>query len=247
MNEIIYDLDLLHKSSVNILENELDETVKALLSTIPGNALGLAAPQIGVHKRIFIARLSIGQCIFINPKITWLGPDKVPSIESCLSIPNTSVCIERHSQIKITADKILITNAGQVRESHDELRFRDMDAFIVQHENDHLDGKIITDYPETKTKEERLSDKFKKRQEKIALARNKRKIVSSSSETPTSKKIGRMTDRKANRIKKEKLKQRRAARSLRRRNQMRVEIEERHKAEKEGLINKDGSKISDFS
>ena len=159
MRQIITDTEKLKQKSGPITNG--DVICKELGESIPKNALGLAAPQIDIFERAFIANLSIGCVIFLNPEIIWMSPDLIPSIESCLSLPGITKCVSRANHIKVKADKII---GGS---NTDELiSFKGLDACIVQHETDHLNGILITDLQSAKTREQKIFEKAQKKMEK---------------------------------------------------------------------------------
>ena len=95
---------------------------------LANNGLGLAAPQVGINARLFVTRW--GE-VFINPKIVRLvAPCTV--YEGCLSLPGIERGLGRYHKITL-ADGREYT-AGR--------------AIVIQHETDHLDGKLITSYDE---------------------------------------------------------------------------------------------------
>ncbi|MEN6374301.1 MAG: peptide deformylase [Smithella sp.] len=112
------------------------------------DASGLAAPQIGISKRIIVFRIKgfeeKGKIkpdeyeVLINPRITQARGEKVKMAEGCLSCPDIQVEISRFPEIKVRA-----LNAKGEKISK---RYVDYVARIVQHETDHLDGKLIVDY-----------------------------------------------------------------------------------------------------
>jgi peptide deformylase len=112
------------------------------------DASGLAAPQIGISKRIIVFRIKgfeeKGKIkpdefeVLINPRITQARGEKVTMAEGCLSCPEIQVEISRFPEIKVRA-----LNAKGEKISK---RYLDYVARIVQHEADHLDGKLIVDY-----------------------------------------------------------------------------------------------------
>jgi len=102
--------------------------------------VGLAAPQIGVSKRIFIANpegVPGGpELAFINPVLS--GPEgEVWGPEGCLSLPGISADVPRASKITVKA----LDGEGQPV----DMTAEDFLARIIQHENDHLDGKLFID------------------------------------------------------------------------------------------------------
>lgn len=97
---------------------------------------GLALPQLGVSKRGFVVLVDDDPVIMINPKVTVSG-EQVPSLEGCLSIPDTFGYVHRWENVFV--------------EYHDEnwqyqsLDLDDIESFAVQHEYDHLNGILIAD------------------------------------------------------------------------------------------------------
>ncbi len=215
MPEILTDQEVLRQKSEVVTEAEVSDILTSLTESIPQDrGLGLSAPQIGIFKRAFIAKLSSGLTAFVNPVITVKSPGKVPSTEGCLSLPGIQRCLERHQRVTIEAEMIL---RFEENESLAKLVLTDRDAFIVQHETDHLDGVLIIDHPETKTHEERYQEKQEKRQEKL---QNKRQIKKNKGKTAVV--IG------AKRLKKQKESHNKEARRMRRQEKIRVETEERY-------------------
>ncbi len=98
--------------------------------------LGLAANQVGISKRFFIIKENEQVKLVINPEITELGP-LTPFTEGCLSIPGTSAETQRARQLKL---KYRDENFVEV-----ETEYNGLAAVAVQHEVDHLDGKLYTD------------------------------------------------------------------------------------------------------
>jgi len=99
--------------------------------------VGLAAPQVAVPKRIFVARWEGETYALINPVIEWRSDDLVSGMEGCLSIPRVQAEVNRHLKIRVKAldrngNKVVIEPEGWL-------------ARIFQHEIDHLDGILIID------------------------------------------------------------------------------------------------------
>jgi peptide deformylase len=105
------------------------------------NALGLAAPQVGIPKRLFVMRrgkLSDEFDVFINPKII-LKKDRVTHHgEACLSVPGKSFGVPRFKNIVVDA----LDRNGKpfIFKTHTKIT-----AFAIQHEIDHLDGILIAE------------------------------------------------------------------------------------------------------
>ncbi len=113
------------------------------------DALGLAAPQIGIGRRVITFRNrnfdkkgrvdNVEDCdVLINPRITQARGEPVKGMEGCLSCPDLQVEIDRFPEIKVRA----LDREGRKISR----RYNDFLARIVQHEMDHLDGKLIVDY-----------------------------------------------------------------------------------------------------
>lgn len=101
------------------------------------NGVGLAAPQVGVNTRVILA---IDEEIveMINPEITWTSPECVMMEEGCLSVPEHYINVERPREIKVKFQ----TRKGKYK----KWKLKGLQARIVLHEVDHLDGKLMTDY-----------------------------------------------------------------------------------------------------
>ena len=148
------DASILRKKSKEVpapLDKESREMIKTLIDSFLArdDASGLAAPQIGISKRIVVFRTKgFGEggkvkspCDFevlINPRITQSRGEKVMMTEGCLSCPEIQVEISRFPEIKVRA----LNEKGEKISK----RYLDYVARVVQHELDHLDGKLIVDY-----------------------------------------------------------------------------------------------------
>lgn len=103
--------------------------------------IGLAATQVDQHIQLIVMDLSEDKnqpLVFINPKVTPLTEDKQPYEEGCLSVPQIYDKVERPSRVKIDA----IGLDGKAFEMEAE----GLLAVCIQHEMDHLDGKLFVDY-----------------------------------------------------------------------------------------------------
>lgn len=109
-----------------------------LMHEAPG--VGLAAPQVGLSLRLFVANATgerQDDMAFINPVITVVGRAFEEMEEGCLSLPDIDACIRRPKAVMIEATNI---NGNRFQVTSDDLPAR-----IWQHENDHLDGVLIID------------------------------------------------------------------------------------------------------
>lgn len=124
------------------------------------NGVGLAAPQVGLAKRFFIVRLegSSSVSLFINPKITAYSEESKIDQEGCLSIPNIYASVKRSTFIELEYfDK---------KQKFHKQEFEGFSARIIQHEFDHLEGKLFIDYLTPSLKRKLLKDYFSYRKTK---------------------------------------------------------------------------------
>lgn len=135
-------------------DKEAREAIQILRDTFlkRDDASGLAAPQIGIPKRIIAFRnrgftmdgTTDGTWtkrdveILVNPRITQTRGDLVTLSEGCLSCPDLRVEIARYPEIKVRGFDMFGAKINR--------RYLDYVARIVQHEMDHLEGKLIVDY-----------------------------------------------------------------------------------------------------
>jgi peptide deformylase len=101
--------------------------------------IGLAATQVGVAHRLFVYRVEPDSPVqaVVNPEIEWSSRDKEFLEEGCLSLPGVHVDVERPVYVRVKAqdaygEPIVIEAAG-------------LEARVIQHETDHLDGVLILD------------------------------------------------------------------------------------------------------
>ena len=128
--------DITDFSNVDSLINDLFDTMYEF------DGIGLACNQIGINKRIFVVDIThTEECdtplVFMNVKIEE-GTGSCVDSEGCLSLPEIRINVERFDTITYS----------YVDENFDKYtkEFSGMLATVIQHENDHLDGKLITDY-----------------------------------------------------------------------------------------------------
>ena len=103
--------------------------------------VGLAASQVDVHEQLVIIDISDTKdalMVFINPEITWYSDDKQVYDEGCLSVPGIYDGVERPSKVKVKA----LDAAGEPF----ELEADGLLAVCIQHEMDHLKGKVFVEY-----------------------------------------------------------------------------------------------------
>lgn len=128
---------------------KVDDAIRTLmddmLETMYANdGMGLAATQVGVHKRVVVMDFQEKEgeppCVLkmANPEIIWKSNDKVMGVEACLSVPDQQASVERCVAVKVRyLDE---DNKQQERETDGIL------AVCIQHEIDHLDGILYIDH-----------------------------------------------------------------------------------------------------
>lgn len=150
-----YPDSLLRIKSEEVNEEDWETNVKKwctdISDTMKANlGMGLAASQVGIHKRIFAVDAKDldnpqalqqepkdGVLFFINPIIKHIIENDAKSVEACLSVPGVMYPVKRSSEIEISytaPDKRSVT-----------VLVKGEDAVVLQHENDHLDGKLFID------------------------------------------------------------------------------------------------------
>ncbi len=119
-------------------DDGLRDLVRAMAETMyDENGVGLAAPQVGVDKRLIVFDVDDRLAALCNPAIIEFSDEKVIDDEGCLSVPGITVPVERSWRVVC---------AGQTIEGTDiTIEAEDMLARVLQHEIDHLDGVLILD------------------------------------------------------------------------------------------------------
>lgn len=145
IKNIIEDIDILRTKCETV--KEVTDDIKKILNEMleimyQNGGIGLAANQVGIRKRIITIDLQtdgIKEPLFlVNPKITWKSEEKIKMEEGCLSVPSCNAPIERPAKIKL-----------EYIDNYSKNHKIDADGLLarcVQHELDHLDGKLYIDY-----------------------------------------------------------------------------------------------------
>ena len=125
------------------------------------SGIGLAATQVDIHERVIVIDTSEERdalMVFINPELIWASPEKKSWREGCLSVPDFFDEVERPERIKIKS----LNQEGQFF----ELEADGLLAVCLQHEMDHLQGKVFVEYL-SPLKRSRISLKLKKRAKEL--------------------------------------------------------------------------------
>jgi peptide deformylase len=143
---------------IRTLANDMLETMYAA----PG--VGLAASQVDRHIELIVMDISEDKSqpmVFINPKVTPLCTETIPYEEGCLSVPEIYDKVERPARVRIDA----LDLSGQSV----SIEAEGLLAVCIQHEMDHLSGKLFVDYL-SPLKRQRIKDKLMKRErEKVRV------------------------------------------------------------------------------
>lgn len=137
IKEIVKDESILTQQSEKVEIEEAQEIITDLLDTAHhhiDNCAGLAAPQIGVLKRVIVVRNGNTFFPMINPVIVKKNGKKFVNTEGCLSLDGCRK-VERYSSVLVW----YMDKSGKFITK----TFNDALAIIIQHETDHLNGKLI--------------------------------------------------------------------------------------------------------
>jgi len=131
--------------------DRFDDTLRNQVARMAGLmsdslGVGLAAPQLGISQRVFVYRVGRDAPVLalVNPEVEWTSGDEEAFEEGCLSIPGVTVDVDRPVHVRVRA-----------RDEEGEERLVEasgLEARVIQHEIDHLDGVLILDRT---TKEQR--------------------------------------------------------------------------------------------
>jgi peptide deformylase len=175
LNILRYPDPRLHKIAkpVKVFDDRLKKLVADMAETMyeaPG--VGLAATQVDVHEQLIVIDTSETHDdlrVFINPEILWASPEKQVYDEGCLSVPGIYDGVERPARVKVRA---LDLHGKPFEVEADGLL-----AVCIQHEMDHLQGKVFVEYlsplkrNRIKTRMAKEERELKREQQKLATAR----------------------------------------------------------------------------
>ena len=141
----------------------VDARIKTLVADMletmyDAQGIGLAATQVDVHERLVVIDISEERnrpLVLINPEIVWASDEKIVNEEGCLSVPGIYDGVKRSSSVRVTA----LDADG---EPH-TIEADGLLAMCIQHELDHLLGKVFVEYL-SPLKRNRIKSKFLKQQ-----------------------------------------------------------------------------------
>lgn len=157
----------LHKVAepVAVVDDRIRQLVSDMAETMydaPG--VGLAATQVDVHERVVVIDVSEEGNelrVLINPEILWASEERQVYEEGCLSVPGIYDKVERAARIRVRA-------LGRDGEPY-EFEADGLLAVCVQHEIDHLDGKVFVEYL-SRLKQERIRTRLRKQERELSKA-----------------------------------------------------------------------------
>jgi len=165
LNILCFPDPRLHKvaTPITVFDDKLRALVADMLETMyEAQGVGLAATQVDVHQRLVVLDTSEERnqaTVLVNPEITWYSEERVKGEEGCLSVPGIYDGVERAVSVRVKA----ADEHGQVR----ELEAQGLMAVCVQHELDHLMGKVFVEYL-SPLKRNRIKTKMLKAQKEDA-------------------------------------------------------------------------------
>lgn len=164
--------EILYKKSreVETIDDKIKEFSQDMIDTMyKYDGIGLAACQVGVLKRIVVYDVdyikeggSKNPKVLINPVITKSSKQMVTTEEGCLSFPDLFGYVDRYEKITVKAKDL---NGKEIT-----INAKDIESVVLQHEIDHLDGKVFVDIAYDTyvgEKEDNTKDNKKKKKEKI--------------------------------------------------------------------------------
>ncbi|MCU0924790.1 MAG: peptide deformylase [Hydrogenophaga sp.] len=147
------------------VDARIRDLIERMLATMyEAQGIGLAATQVNVHERLIVIDVSETRdqpMVLINPEIEWASPEKRKGEEGCLSVPGIYDGVERSTAVKVRA----LDGDGNSR----VIEAEGMLAVCIQHEMDHLMGKVFVEYL-SPLKRNRIKGKMLKAQREVARA-----------------------------------------------------------------------------
>ncbi len=128
------------QSNIQTDRENLEKLIADMKDTLQSvGGLGLAANQLGRDESVCLVKLDDNVLTMVNPQITSRGGEKKTSIEGCLSLPDITAKVERDETISV---KFINPDAEW---SEQEIQVEFPNSVVIQHEVDHLNGKLMTD------------------------------------------------------------------------------------------------------
>ena len=127
---------------VPVVDARIRQLAADMLETMyEAKGIGLAATQVNVHEQVIVIDISEERNapqVLINPELLWASDERVKGDEGCLSVPGVTDGVERATAVRVRA----LDLDGKVR----EIEADGLLAVCIQHEMDHLKGRLFVDY-----------------------------------------------------------------------------------------------------
>jgi peptide deformylase len=127
---------------VQVVDDRIRTLVSDMLETMyDASGVGLAATQVNVHEQVIVLDTSEERnhpVVLINPEVVWVSEERVRGDEGCLSVPGVFDRVERAAQIHVRA----LDEHGNLH----HIEASELTAVCIQHEMDHLRGKVFVEY-----------------------------------------------------------------------------------------------------
>ncbi|MDD4607412.1 MAG: peptide deformylase [Patescibacteria group bacterium] len=124
---------------INRIDKEIKDLAQEMLPIMyEQDGIGLAGPQVGINKQIVVVDIGRGPLVLINPRITQTSKKVSDLVEGCLSFPEIYVKISRPDDV--------VVEARDLKGNLIEVRGQGLMSHALQHEIDHLHGRVIIDY-----------------------------------------------------------------------------------------------------
>ena len=127
---------------VTVVDDRIRTLAADMIETMyESKGVGLAATQVNVHERVVVMDVSEEHnqpLVMINPELLWQSDERIKGEEGCLSVPGVFDSVERAAQVKL-----------QALDEHGQMQTYEADglmAVCIQHEMDHLMGKVFVEY-----------------------------------------------------------------------------------------------------
>jgi peptide deformylase len=137
-------------ADVEAFDVELGRVTERMIELMhDADGIGLAATQIGILRRFLVCTLDGEDHVLVNPEVTPIGTETEVDDEGCLSLGSVRVPVERANRVTVQARDAAGTPVS--------LELEAMDARVVQHELDHLDGVLLLDRTDPEARREALA------------------------------------------------------------------------------------------
>lgn len=141
---------LKEQSYIAEVDDDLRKLVDRMIKIMHlADGVGLAAPQIGILRRVIVFQLDGVEHVLLNPEVTWRSEAMIKDAEGCLSLASLATEVERAEKVSVEGE--------DMEGNHIKMDLEGMHARILQHEIDHLNGLMIIDRTSREARKNLLS------------------------------------------------------------------------------------------